>query len=96
MKIRVPKTFVPKEAHAIAGNFRRAAGEARTLAAQLGRLGNHFNTTWEGNSKNNFMGDFSPEPGNLYEYANYLERCANDIERTTVTIWEEKEVKDRD
>ena len=94
MHIRVPKTFVPKEAYAIAGSFRRAASEARTLAARLQRVGNNLNATWEGNSKNCFMNELNPETGNLIDYANYLEQCARTIERMTVTIWEAKEIQD--
>lgn len=94
MRIRVPKTFVPKEAYVIAGNFRRAAGEARSLASQLQSVGNSLNSSWEGNSKNQFMQEFQSEPGNLLDYANYLEQCARTIERMTVTVWEEKEIKD--
>jgi uncharacterized protein YukE len=94
MRIRVKKTIVPKEAYEIAGNFRRAAQEARNLASQLQRVGNSLNATWEGNSKNNFMQKINPEPGNLNDYANYLEQCAHKIEHMTVDIWEEKEIQD--
>lgn len=94
MRIRVPRTFVPPEAHKIAADFRRAARESRQLASQLRSVGGTLNSTWEGNSKNQFMGEFNPEPGNLDSYASYLEQCARNIEHIKVTIWEEKEVKD--
>lgn len=95
MRIRVPKTFVPREARAIANDFRRNAAEVRRLASQLSQLGSSLNATWEGKSKNTFMGEFSPEPGRLHSYANYLDECARKIERMTVTVWEEKEVEDQ-
>ena len=92
MKIRVPRTFIPPEAHSIANNFRQTASEVRRLAGQLNEIGNTLNATWEGRSKNNFMGEFNPEPGNLNSFADYLESCAQNVERMTVTVWEEKEV----
>ena len=96
MRIRVPKTIVPGEAREIAGRFRQAANEARSLSSQLQGVGGHLDATWEGVSKNRFMDEFNPAPGNLLDYANYLEQCASKIERMTVIIWEEKEVEGPD
>ena len=92
MKIRVPKTIHPPEAKGIAASFRRAAGEARKLSGKIQTIGNTLNDTWEGNSKERFMSEFSQEPGNLNSYADYLEDCARKIESIEVIIWEEKEI----
>jgi len=93
MLIRVPKSIHPPEAKEIAASFRRSASEVRNLAVQVQAIGNQLNATWEGKSKVRFMGDFSPEPGNLNSYADYLENCARKIESIEVIIWEEKELK---
>jgi uncharacterized protein YukE len=90
--IRVPKTFVPGEAHAIAAGFRAQAGKARDLARQLRAVGGTLNTWWEGNAKNVFFSTFNSEPGNLDSYASWLEDKARIIEHMTVTIWESKTV----
>ena len=94
MRIRVPKTFVPKEARVIASSFRKAAGEARAQATKLRGIGNNLEGSWKGNSKNRFMTELNPQTANLIDYANYLEQCARTIERMKVTTWEMKEVED--
>ena len=95
MKIRVSRSFVPPEAHRIAASFDNAAREADRLAGQLSNVSNTLETTWEGNSKNNFMADFRSEPGNLHSYAAYLRKCAQQIREIRVTVWEWKEVLDK-
>jgi uncharacterized protein YukE len=90
--IRVPRTFVPGEAHSIAAGFRAQAGRARDLARQLRDVGGTLNTWWEGNAKNVFFSTFSSEPGNLESYASWLEDKARNIEGMTVTVWETKVV----
>jgi hypothetical protein len=35
------------------------------------------------------MGNFNGEPGNVENYANWLEAKASEIENMTVTVWEE-------
>ncbi len=94
MIIRVPNTLVPKEARVISANFRKAAKEVRTQAAQLKNISNNLNTTWQGNSKNRFMSEINPELNNLLDYARYLEKCARTIEQMKVTTWETKHVED--
>jgi uncharacterized protein YukE len=92
MKIRVKRTIHPPEAKEIANKFRRAASEARKLAGQIQKIGSTLNSTWEGNSKESFMAEFTPEPGNLNSFADYLEECAQKIESIEVEIWDWKEV----
>ena len=91
MRIKVPKRIHPPEAKGIAGKFRQAATEARKLAGQLQVISNALDSSWEGRSKDRFMGDFRSEPGNLNSYADYLEDCARKIEDIEVTVWEEKD-----
>jgi uncharacterized protein YukE len=91
--IRVPRTFVPGEAHSIAAGFRSQAGRVRDLARQLRDVGGTLNTWWEGNAKNVFFSSFSSEPGNLENYASWLEDRARNIEGMTVTVWESKVVR---
>ena len=91
--IKVPNTFIPPEARQIAAAFRAAAAQVRAQASSLKGVGYTLNSSWEGNSKNNFMGDFSPEPGNVESYASWLEDRARDIEHMKVTVWETKVVK---
>jgi uncharacterized protein YukE len=90
--IRVPRTFVPGEAHSIAAGFRSQAGRVRDLARQLRDVGGTLDTWWEGNAKNAFFGSFSSEPGNLDSYAAWLEDRAREIEGMTVTVWDTKVV----
>lgn len=94
MKIRVARTFVPPEAAQIAAEFNKAANDAINLSNQLSNISGTLESTWEGNSKNSFMGDFSPEPGNLRSYAQYLRNCAHQISQIRVTVWEWQEVED--
>jgi len=94
MIIRVPKTFVPKEARSISAIFRKAAKEVRAQAAQLKSISNNLNATWQGNSKNRFMSEINPEQSKLLDYASYLEQCARTIEQMKVTTWETKHVED--
>ncbi len=91
--IRVPRTFVPSEAYAIAAGFRAEAGRVRGTAQQLRTTGNNLDSTWEGNSKNNFFAQFRPEPGNVESYAAWLEEKARNIECMTVTVWESVTVR---
>ena len=86
--IRLPRTFVPSEAHAIAASFRSQAAHIRDLARQLRDVKGSLDISWEGNSKNIFSSDFAPEPGNMDCYAAWLEDRARAIECMTVTIWE--------
>ena len=90
--IRVPRTFVPGEAHSIAAGFRSQAARVRDQARQLRNVGGTLDTTWEGNAKNAFFSSFSSEPGNLESYASWLEDRARQIEGMTVTVWEQKTV----
>jgi uncharacterized protein YukE len=90
--IRVPRTFVPGEAHSIAAGFRSQAARVRDLAQQLRNVGGTLDTTWEGNAKNTFISSFSSQPGNLESYASWLEDQARQIEGMTVTVWDNKVV----
>jgi len=94
--VRVPRTFVPGEAYAIAAGFRTEANRARALATQLREVGGGLESTWEGNAKNTFMNDFRPEPGNVESYAAWLEAQAQSIEHMTVTVWESKLIRTSD
>lgn len=93
MLIRVPRTFVPKEAKIIASKFRQEANNIRSLANQLRNVQRTLNSTWEGKSKNNFMAEFNSEPSNLESYARWLDDQARNIESMTVTVWETREQK---
>jgi uncharacterized protein YukE len=85
---RVPRTFTPPEAKEIAAQFRETAQRVREFASQLRSTGGTLEMSWEGISKNNFFMDFQPEPGNVEQYAAWLESQAGVIESMTVTIWE--------
>ena len=79
------KTYVPVEAHGIAGQFRGAAGEIRDLAASLRAIGSLLDNTWAGHSKDHFSQACGPEPGNTEALAAWLEATATDIQNLTVT-----------
>ncbi len=81
---------VPKEAKGIAEKFRQSARQARALAQTLRKTAGVLDSSWEGNSKNNFMGDFKGEPSKLESYADWLESKANEIENITVAFKEKK------
>jgi len=91
--IRVPRTFVPSEAYAIAAGFRAEAARVRGLSQQLSGIGGTLDSSWEGNAKNRFFGIFRPEPGNTESYAAWLDAQARNIERMTVTVWETQVVR---
>ncbi len=93
-RIRVPKRFIPKEAHAIAADFRSAAAQVRDVARQLDNTGGVLEGSWQGNSKETFMTNFRLAPGDLDNYATWLDKSASEIESIEVTIWEWKEVDD--
>ncbi len=86
---RVKRTFIPPEAPRIAAEFRKSANEVRMQAGRLRGVQGTLDSTWQGNSKNVFMGNFSSEPGNVESYASWLESKASEIENMTVTIWED-------
>jgi len=86
--IRKRREFVPPEAGAIAGSVSAAASRIRSLAGDLAFIGTSLDPTWEGHSKLEFFNSFSPEPGNAYSLADWLEAKANQIRNMTVVVWE--------
>ena len=88
--VRVPRTFVPQEAHGIAERLRSEAAHIREYANQLRDVRNTLNNTWQGNSKDRFMGEYQAEPDRLDSYAAWLITRANEIEQIKVTVWETK------
>jgi uncharacterized protein YukE len=88
VKKKRPKWIVPPEAPGIASSFRSAAGKLRGVSGNLRSVGGELDGSWEGNSKNLFMADFSPEPGNVDSFASWLDGAASRIESMTVMIWE--------
>jgi uncharacterized protein YukE len=86
--VRVRREFVPPEAGAIAGAVSAAASRIRTLAGDLAFVGTSLDPTWEGHSKLLFFDAFSPEPGNTYSLADWLDAKANQIRHMTVVVWE--------
>jgi uncharacterized protein YukE len=79
-RVRVDHWFTPPEAHTIASQFRAKAGEIRAQAQNIRRGRSTLDISWEGNSKNNYFASLSPVPGDLDNYANWLEQKANQIE----------------
>lgn len=63
-------------------------------ASRLRGVQGTLDSSWQGNSKNNFMSNFCSEPGNAESYASWLESRASEIENMTVTVWEEITVHD--
>lgn len=92
--IRIKKTFVPPEAYGIAAQFQAQANRVRDLASQLRKVKSTLDATWEGNSKNRFSSGYEPEVSKMDNFADWLEDKANQIERITVTVWEEVRVPD--
>lgn len=92
--IRVPRTFTPPEAYAIAAQFQAQAKHVRDLANQLRKVKTTLDATWEGNSKNRFSSGYEPEISKMDSFADWLEEMANQIERIKVTVWEEVTVPD--
>lgn len=92
VQVRKERWFVPPEAHTIAAQFRTQAGVIRDQATALRKAKSTLDSSWEGNSKNKFMAEFDPMPGNLDSYAAWLEQAANKIERTQAMeyyyVWE--------
>ncbi len=81
---------VPKEAREIAEKFRQSARKARALAQTLRKSAGILDSSWEGNSKNNFMGEFKGEPSKLESYADWLDSKAREIENIKVAFKEKK------
>jgi len=79
-RVRVDHWFTPPEAHTIAGQFRAKAGEIRAQAQAIRRGRSTLDLSWEGKSKNNYFVSLNPMPGDLENYANWLEQKANQIE----------------
>jgi uncharacterized protein YukE len=86
---KVKRTIIPPEAPRIAAEFRKSATEVRMQASRLRGVQGTLDSTWQGNSKNNFMSNFCSEPGNAESYASWLESKASEIENMTVVIWED-------
>ena len=85
--IQTSESIVPSEAHSIAASFRREAQRVRDLAANHRSIKGTLDSTWEGNSKNRFSGDFDPQISQLDNYAGTLEEKARQIENIHVTVW---------
>ena len=86
--VRTRREFVPPEAGPIAAAVSAAASRIRTLAGDLAFIGTSLDPTWEGRSKLEFFNLFSPEPGNTYSLADWLDAKANQIRHMTVVVWE--------
>jgi len=89
-EILVSEEIVPPEARSIAEAFRREARRVRELAAQSRNTKGSLDQSWEGNSKNKFIGAFDPQINQLDNYANSLEEKARHIENIRVTVWKKK------
>lgn len=77
---KVEHWFTPPEAHNIASQFRSQARVIREQANAIRKARSTLDGSWEGNSKNNFVSQLDPVPGNLDSYAQWLESAANEIE----------------
>ena len=86
--VRRSRTFVPPEAHEIAARWRALAAEIRKTSESLQAIGASLAATWEGVSKQRFMGEFESVPGNVASCADLLESLASQVESITVTEWE--------
>lgn len=80
-------TFTPAAASAIGGSWRSVAGQVRSLAGELRTHGSALSSTWEGNSAQQFMGEFSRMPGETDSSADLLDGLASQVESITVTEW---------
>lgn len=87
-RVRVEKWFTPKEAHTIASQFRTQARVIREQANALRKERSTLDSSWEGNSRNNFMQLLDPVPGNLESFAQWLESQANKIENLKALKYE--------
>jgi uncharacterized protein YukE len=88
-KMRVAKTFVPPEAHAIADQFRRAANQLRTSSENLNQISGVLDNGWLGHSKELFFDLYRNQPTAVNAMADWLTDRANYVENIHVTIWEE-------
>lgn len=88
-KVRRPKWIHPPEAGHIAAQFRAAAAQIRQQANQLRSTRGILESTWEGNAKNAFFGDFQSTPEAVDDYAAWLESRAQSIDSMTVEIFED-------
>ncbi len=88
MEVRRSRTFVPAEAHGIAGRWRGLAAETRSKAESLGTLGSTLDATWEGTAKERLMAEYDVLPGNVAGCAELLESLATQVESIAVTEWE--------
>ena len=88
-KMRVAKTFVPPEAHAIAEQFRSAANQLRTSSESLNQIGATLDSNWSGHSKELFFDLYRNHPTAVNAMADWLLDRANYIENIHVTVWEE-------
>jgi uncharacterized protein YukE len=88
-KMRVAKTFVPPEAHAIAEQFRHAANQLRTSSESLNQIGSTLDSSWSGHSKELFFDLYRNHPAAVNAMADWLMDRANYVENIYVTIWEE-------
>lgn len=92
-EVTVPESIVPPEAYAIAAAFRREASRVRELSAKNRSTKGTLDSTWQGNSKNRFSGDYDPQISQLDSYANLLEENARQIESIRVTVYKKILVK---
>jgi uncharacterized protein YukE len=90
--IRIPvqrkHTFIPSEAAEISGSWRSLAGQVRSVASELHSLGGELDSSWEGQSKQAFLAEYSPAPGTTDSSADLLESLAGQVEGLSVTEWE--------
>jgi uncharacterized protein YukE len=85
---RRARTFVPPEAGALAVRFRTTAEKLRGGGFELRDVSRALGESWEGRSRERFMLDFGPRPGQLESVAQWLEQAARQLEATEVTVWE--------
>ncbi len=87
--MKIARTFIPSEAHAIAGQFRIVAKQLRASSSNLNSLGAILDNEWSGHSKELFFDQFRNQPSAVNAIADWLIDRAQYIENIHVTVWEE-------
>jgi hypothetical protein len=89
MLTRVPRTFVPPEAKAIAEELRSIAAETRAMGAKLGLGAKPLDELLEGLFDQSAFQGLQPIAQNTGALAEWVEAQARRIETTQVTVWED-------
>lgn len=86
--IKRPKVILPPQTKWVAQRYSQAADEAARQASTVYSIQSDLDSSWEGNAKDTYNGDYGHIAGDLETAAEILRQDAYDIARMTVTIYE--------